>query len=171
MKVKNLKIESSSAIKYTAFALAGSIVFTMAGCSNSTLSKSLLYNTSVITFEDGTKDIASKSEECRYNKHNNIYHFESLISGEYYSNMLCLDDKYYLSSGSSTSYKLNHYDIVNVESISNYLTKDELKKANEGSLNKDDIIEVFVRINEKYEDENVNEESKDESSKVKTKVR
>lgn len=145
MKIKNLKINQKTVSKLATYVLIGSLATaTLTGCSNTDmttnnlLKDTILENTSVITFENGSKDIAITISGCPYSK--DYKHYSSIISG------ICFGDKECTTNKSNGHYLNNNQKIVNVESISNYLTIDDLTKAIQGELDNDDIIAIVNRV-------------------------
>ena len=65
--MKNLKINKNLSKKIISYVLVGTMgIFTLTGCStketnNNLLKGTILENTNVVTFEDGTKDIVRKN--------------------------------------------------------------------------------------------------------------
>lgn len=147
MKIKNFKINleviQSKFLKLKRFVLAGSLVATMLiGCGKeSALDETLLEEASVITFEDGSKDIARAINTCSSfsdDKGDSI-HYRSVITGERYSDEKCTADR-------PNGEVIKHYPIVNDESLTGYLTADEIAKAINGNLNDEDIIAIIKRV-------------------------
>ena len=143
MKISNLKINQKSLAKIAAFALAGTVVTgALTGCSTTftknkdgLLEDTRLENTRVITFGDGTKDIATcfGTTMCSYD------HYHSIVSGDYYvaSNHV---------RKAEDIAKYHYYDITSDISIVYYLTDEEKIKANKGELTDDDIDSIINRI-------------------------
>ena len=74
MKIKNLNINRKATSKLAACMLAGSLALTACGeekidDKNNILKGTILENTCVVTFEDGTKDIAIAIESCNYSQY------------------------------------------------------------------------------------------------------
>lgn len=145
MKIKNFKINleaiKSKFLKLKRFVLAGSLAATLlTGCGEKTKSSifdgTLLEGASVITFCDGSKDVATTFGSCSNNYYDSgsSLHYRSIITGEEYS-----DEKCGLRS-------LIHYQIANVSNISSYLTQDELTKSINGDLSEEDIIAIISRV-------------------------
>lgn len=141
MKIKNFKINQKAQSKLATCVLVGTIATaTLTGCSddfdrNNFLKGTILENTCVVTFEDGSKDIAVAISACSEDDYN---HYYSIISGEYYASKLC-------SAGQIEWTVAHHYEITNEENIVKYLTTDELTKAIKGELNNDDVIAIVNR--------------------------
>ena len=143
MKIKNFKINQKAASKLAACVLVGTLAATtLTGCgatvNNKTnlLKGTALDGTTVITFADGSKDIAVAVENCTQSQ--DYKHYRSIISGIYYAPKNCNFD-YQLND------VLHHFEIVNAENIVNYLTEDELDKAIKGGLDTDDIAVIITR--------------------------
>ena len=113
---------------------------TLTGCGvavnrNNLLKGTILENTCVVTFEDGSKDIAVAIEIC---EDKDYHHYYSITSGEYFGSEKCSKEKI---EGSV----VHHYGITNEENITGYLTTDELTKAIQGELDNNDIIAIVSR--------------------------
>ena len=156
MKIKNFKLNKKMVSKLAACVLVGSLATTtLTGCSNkkkeisrsNILSGTILESALVITFGDGSKDVAIDVGNCgllikKYN------HYYSIISGKYFSHESCWHERI-------EGNRLSHYNIVNEEFIDNYLTSEELTKAIKGELNDDDISYIISRTTNRIsEDEN-----------------
>lgn len=140
MRIKNIKI-SKAISKLASCVLVGSIAAnTLTGCGNddreSVLKGTILEGASVITFDDGSKDISIAIESCSKSSYS---HYYSVITGEYFSDDTC-------TLGYLESHVNHHYTIDNEESIIGYLTLDDLEKAAQGDLSKEDVIAIFNRI-------------------------
>ena len=139
MKIKNLKINQKLMTKLSACVLVGSLTaMTLTGCSNdkdNLLEGTILEKACVITFEDGSKEIAVSDAYCKYD---NVFLYYSIVSGEYFS-----DDECPHIGMSETIHK---YDIVQAEVITKYLTADDLTKASQGELTNDDVINIVTRV-------------------------
>ena len=139
MKSNNFKINKNVASKLAACVLVGSLAATMlTGCSDrdNILKGTILENSCVVTFDDGSKDIAvaigSCWESCEY------HHYYSITSGEYFGDKKCTKDRI-------EGTVVHHYGITNEENITGYLTSDELARAMKGELNNDDIVSIVSR--------------------------
>ena len=146
-KLEKLKIQKK---KLMALALAGVIASTGSGCARNTgsLDGSTLANTKVITTTDGkieiVRDIYKSSNDryCKLYNDNTHHHYRDVISGNYYSD-----------SESCEKYEHNFRDIfpivldvASVESITDYLTPEEIAKSANGQLTEDDITNIILRI-------------------------
>jgi len=134
-KINNLKITK----KMIALLMAGTMALTFSGCDSNNSNISLLDGTIledalVITFEDGSKDIAIATNSCGHiDSH---YYFESIVSGLEYVSDKC-----------SSNYKTRQkYAIQSNESIVKYITAEEIAKANKEGLTDDDINNIISRI-------------------------
>ena len=144
MKIKNLRINQKLMTKLSSCVLVGSLtVMTLTGCSSNDIITSdnllkgtILENARVITFENGRKEIAVVDSFCIKTDYN---HYYSIVSGEYFSDKNCGTDL----TRDNCIYK---YTIISDESITKYLTKDDLIKANKGELIDDDVINIVIRI-------------------------
>ena len=138
MKSNNFKINKNVASKLAACALVGSLAATMlTGCSDrdNILKGTILENSCVVTFDDGSKDIAvavGNCDNCEY------HHYYSITSGEYFGDKKCTKDRI-------EGTVVHHYGITNEENITGYLTSDELARAMKGELNNDDIVSIVSR--------------------------
>lgn len=139
MKIKNFKINKSAASKLAACVLVGSLTTTMlTGCStdrNNILKGTILENSCVVTFADGSKDIAVAVGNCDNSEY---HHYYSITSGEYFGDHKCTKKKL-------EGMVVHHYGITNEENITGYLTSDELTKAMKGELNNNDIVSIVSR--------------------------
>ena len=94
MKIKNFKINKSAASKLAACVLVGSLTTTMlTGCStdrNNILKGTILENSCVVTFADGSKDIAVAVGNCDNSEY---HHYYSITSGEYFGDHKCTKKK------------------------------------------------------------------------------
>ena len=111
MKSNNFKINKNVASKLAACVLVGSLAATMlTGCSDrdNILKGTILENSCVVTFADGSKDIAvaigSCWESCEY------HHYYSITSGEYFGDKKCTKDRI-------EGTVVHHYGITNEENI------------------------------------------------------
>lgn len=107
------------------------------GKKDSLLKGTILESAQVITYEDGTKDIVKILEDCRKEKY---HHYYSVITGEYIADSSCG------KNCTSSKYELNRYEIETVESIVKYLTQEELTKAVESEIKKEDISKIISRV-------------------------
>lgn len=133
-KMKNKKIAKRVIIGGCALAL----VSTLASCKEYKTeinSKTFLGNR-VITFNDGTKDVAEIFEHCNKGNHD---HYKSLITGELYNGDNCNFDVL-------ENHRLYHYDIKSDESIAKYMTTDELNNLMNGEISKEDLNTIVLRI-------------------------
>lgn len=141
MKIKNFKINQNTASKLATYVLAGTLaVTTLTGCEansdrNNFLEGTILENSCVITFEDGSKDIAVAVSTCEDKAYN---HYYSITSGEYFGSRGCTKEKI-------DGTVVHHYGITNEENITSYLTSDELAKAIKGKLDTNNIIDIISR--------------------------
>lgn len=156
MKIKNFKINQKAASKLATCVLVGTLVATtLTGCEpknnerNNILKGTILENTCVVTFEDGSKDIAITVGTCN---DVNYHHYYSVISGEYFGSEKC--NRGYLNRN-----VLHHYSIKSEETITNYLTADILTKALQNELDNDDISAIITKILEPTVEE-TNEKSR-----------
>ena len=100
------------------------------------LENTILEDTKVITFEDGSKDIVYVREDCRKD---GFEHYYSIVTGEIIADDACKDNK-------CSDKTLNCYEIKTVESIVKYLTQEELTKAVESEIKKEDISKIISRV-------------------------
>ncbi|MBO4246187.1 MAG: hypothetical protein J5892_05585 [Bacilli bacterium] len=147
MKEKNIKINHKALVKLATFAAVGTVSFgSLAGCvqnnnvqqntqKSSALENTLLNDTYVITFENGTKDIAKSDVLYSGLVPLDKYVYTSVISGNEYTK----------SGVEAGSYQ--EMPIATVEPISAYLTADDLVKAMNDTLSNDDVIAIINRIN------------------------
>lgn len=148
MKTKNLKI-NLDAIKnrfsrMKCFVLAGTLIATMlTGCGKkeSLLEGTILENTHVITFEDGTKDIAKPFDSCEMysDDYGNSIHYKSVVTSDFYSDLSC-------TAVNPRGSMISHYPISKEESIVVYLTQEDIEKAMNNNLTDDDLITIVSRI-------------------------
>lgn len=151
MNFKNFRMNKKAASKIAASALVGSLATaSLTGCGNVTtgerhniLKGTILEDSVVVTFADGTKDIAVRVGECNgwicgLDYDSNLNHYCSVISGQYFSDDNCR------TTTINGDYVL-HYEIDNVEDTVNYLTTDELKKALETGLDDNDVVSIVTR--------------------------
>lgn len=149
MGKRNFKINQQAASKITACVLVGSMVATtLTGCvptvdRNNILKGTILENTCVVTFDDGTKDVAIVVASCSSGEYN---HYYSIISGEYFGSEKCTAD-------TIEGTPAHHYTIINEENITGYLTSNELTKAIQGELDNNDIITIISRTIEPITEE------------------
>ena len=138
MKIKNFKLNKGITTKLATYILVSSLTAsTLTGCSNdSLLEDTLLEKTIVVTFIDGSKDIVVPVEVCRNGEAN---HYRSIISGSYISDKECEHRTY------GTRGYINHYEITSLESITKYLTSEQLKKAMNGELTNEDIVGIVTK--------------------------
>ena len=142
-------MEKFNETKLAALALAGVVLATgLCGCDSSeneverknVLSGTILEGTCVVTFEDGSKDIARAISDCTYSSY---CHYHSVISGIYYGDSYC--PKTYVQGDNV----LHHYGITGEEPISNYLTDEDYRKVLNGEFTDDDLIEIVDRTSGK----------------------
>ena len=163
MKIKNFKIDQKVSSKLATCVLIGSLAATtLTGCGdvdrNNLLKGTILENTVVVTFDNGSKDIAVAISNC--NSKEEYHHYYSIISGEYFGSLKCTKTKI----NNTVSH---HYGITSEENISGYLTSDDITKAMKGELNNNDIIAIINRAIESTETiESI--ESTNEETNVKT---
>ena len=149
MKEKNIKINHKTLVKLATLAAFGTVSFgSLAGCvqnnnvpqntqKSSALENTLLNDTYVITFENGTKDIA---------KSDVLYNFSGIVPLDKYLYTSVISGNKYTKSGVETS-KYEEMPIATVEPISAYLTSEDLVKAMDDTLSNDDVITIINRIN------------------------
>ena len=106
------------------------------GKTESVLTDSLLYQASVVTFDNGSKEVARSYEHCNQSSFN---HYVNIITGEIFSDKVC----FWETINGQTNHK---YNIVSEEPISKYLSKEEISKANNKELTEEDILEIVTRI-------------------------
>lgn len=140
MKIKNFKINQKAVSKLAACVLVGSLAATtLTGCGgvdrNNLLKGTILENTCVVTFEDGSKDIAVAVGTCG---DRDYHHYYSIISGEYFGSSKC-------TQSTIEGTVVHHYGITNEENITGYLTSDELTKAMQGEFDNNDLINIVSR--------------------------
>ena len=93
----------------------------------------------VVTEINNEKTIVKLVE---HNVSNNHLHYQEIVGGVSYTDSV------------SCSYgQIPRIPTPNFENIISYLTKDEIKKAAEGTLTDEDIINIVLRINERFETE------------------
>ena len=145
MKIKNLLINKKAKVKLATFILAGTLASSMlTGCGRSKdniLEGTILENTTVITFNGGSKDIVKPVEVC--SSLDSDFHYYSVTSGNCYSDNNCGHICCYCEYG---CYFLQNTNIEDKENITEYLTPDEIEKAYNGNLTNEDIIEIITRI-------------------------
>lgn len=116
-----------------ALALVSTILVTTTGCADAILEDTILEKSCVVTFADGSKDIAVACSECDDSEYP---HFISVTSGTRFGDKECNDNL-----------RVHHqYDIVNEEPIVGYLTTDELAKAMNDELTDADLVVIVNRI-------------------------
>ena len=139
MKIKNFKINQKAVSKLAACVLVGSLAATtLTGCDikkENLLKGTILNNTCVVTFENGSKDIAVAVGIC---DDQDYHHYYSITSGEYFGSKKCTKP---MIGGTV----IHHYGIINEENITSYLTSDELTKAVQGKLDNNDIANIVSR--------------------------
>ncbi len=148
MKIRNFKINQKAVSKLAACVLVGTLAATtLTGCGrndkNNFLEGTILEDTCVVTFEDGAKDIAVTLTDCIVDTNTGKYyhHYRSVISGECFASEKCI-------SKSTNSPAFRYYGITNEESITRYLTPNEIAKAMQGELDNNDIIAIVRRTME-----------------------
>lgn len=145
--IRNLRISK----KLLALVAAGTVVLTFTGCNTegeSLLDRTILENTQVVTFEDGHKDLAVIKTWCpeNYEEEKDVHNiYKSIISGEHFACEECTQVK---TSAASIGYseKINKCPILTSESIVEYLTSEEIVKANNDELTDEDINNIIARI-------------------------
>lgn len=151
--MKNLKIfEPAVSAKVVSCALTGALAATaLVGCSgrNSVLDGTVLEDSVVVTFSDDSKDVAIAVESC---EDSSLPHYQSVTSGVLYGNEYCS----HKNDGFFDFRPIHHYSIINEENILQYLTLEELKKANNDELTEDDIITIIERVSRSTNEKKVN---------------
>lgn len=132
----------------SAIALMGTMTLTgLTGCAKkekSFLSDTDLETTKVISFEDGHKDIAViEGIRCGSTDNCTEKMYRSIITNEYFTNNECTGIRYFYGYKEPV---LNHYDIINDESIVSFLTPEEIAKAAKGELTDEDVVTIVNRI-------------------------
>ena len=137
MQIKNLNIFRKGVSKLAALGLVvvlGAGMLT--GCSNDNLLKdTILEKSVVVTFADGSKEIAVAKEYCGESEY---CHYRSVTSGAYFCDEACDDG--------SITHITHHYEIVSEEVIIHYLTADEITKAANGELTEADVAAIINRV-------------------------
>lgn len=146
--MKNLKINKNLSKRLVSFVLVGTMgIITLSGCSGKNSNKSLLdgtilEKTNVVTFEDGSKDVARVTDICEKGWGCSIGGhevFNSIVTNEQYNSSEC-------NVKSSLTKMLQKYSIESVESITKYLTNEEIAKASKEGLTEEDISNILSRI-------------------------
>ena len=154
--MKNLKINKNLSKKIISYVLVGTMgIFTLTGCStkdtnNNLLKGTILENTNVVTFEDGTKDIVRKNGLCKTidcEEYHTIY--DSVVTGEHFVSSEC---KLIYARYTDGTYQVNRYSINSDEGIIRYLTNEEIVKASKDGLTEEDIANILNRIFTKEEE-------------------
>ena len=153
--MRKFKIDKNTSKKFITYVIIGSIALTtLVGCNkkenrSSFLSNTVLENASVITFEDGHKDLATIKILCdmAYCQGKNHKIYNSIVTNEYFSDDDCVRE-YYING-----LFLNKYNITNEQSLINYLKTEEIAKAANNQLTEDDITNIINRIFTKDEEQ------------------
>lgn len=138
--MSNLKIYKKVGRKIAIIGGTMLLSTSLIGCGNkkdSLLKNTLLEQSRVITFEDGHKDIVIHEQNCDHHDGHSIY--KSIITNEYITDEVCRQNYVGLKL-------LEKYKIFKDESIVSYLTSEEIIKASNGELTKEDITNILVRI-------------------------
>ena len=146
MKCNKLSVKKKDLTKIAAVFTCTTIVSsTLSGCVKEygVLKGTELYDTSVVTFADGNKDVAHVIGYCNFSCDN--YDYVSLVNGTIYCGLDC-------EHGRTTTQTVHHYDIVKEEPITFYLTAEELEKAGKGDLSSEDTASIITRIVTSKED-------------------
>ena len=150
-KLKNTKLFKGVVIGGCALMLTA----TLAGCGEKEpILKDTILDSAVVATVDGDKEVLRRVDFCSHKVYSfdkesetNGYHehYVNVISGEFlaYSDGNCYSGKIY--SDGSTFYPRN-VEITNIESITNYLTEEEYKKALDGKFTREDAIKVLAFI-------------------------
>lgn len=138
--MSNLKIYKKVGRKIAVIGGAMLLSASLIGCGNkkdSLLKNTLLEQSRVITLEDGHKDVVIHEQNCQYHDGHSVY--KSIITNEYIIDEACRQTHMGFEI-------LEKYTILNDESIISYLTDDEIIKASNGKLTKEDVTNILVRI-------------------------
>ena len=152
--MKNLKINKNLSKKIISYVLVGTMgIFTLTGCSGKNSNKSLLEgtileNTNVVTFEDGTKDVVRMVGRCNADCEEIHKVYNSIVTDEYFVSSKCKLIYARLGDG---YYQLNKYSIIEDNGIIRYLTNEEIVKASKEGLTEEDIANALNRIFTKEE--------------------
>lgn len=145
MKEKNIKINHKALVKLATFAAVGTVTIgSLTGCqgkNRSILHDTPLNNSYVITFENGTKDIALAKG---ISGSSSYFVYESIISENRYTKIY---DKSERTPLCHTAGGEQEMPIVSVEPISVYLTSEDIQKGINNTLSNEDIIAIIERIN------------------------
>lgn len=136
---------------------AGAMVMSTSGCDEEKdviLKGTILQGAIVGQTEDGhclvLREVSVVKHECINDKNPYHYHYQDVVSGEYLTNS---ENCYTILLEGSVAYEEAHPRYVHftsIESISDYLTKEELQNAE--NLSEDDINEIVTRIMTNNED-------------------
>lgn len=144
--MKKLKINEKIGKKFVLCTLIGTVSgFTLIGCNKESkfLEGTILEEAVVVSFEDGTKEVASRIKFCEDCDGKHML-YQDLVSKEYFTDDECA---YEIKGVWGTDHYISKYAISGVEGIRKYLTDEEMKKAGNEGLNKEEISDIIVKIN------------------------
>lgn len=152
-----------------ALALAATTVGSLAGCGKKAPLEDTILENSVVALVDGDYEILKvvKSSYCYVTDDSNIessydhQHYQNVVTNEYLvDNEDCR--QFIIRGVWENQLAISRYaEITDIKSITDYLTEEELKKANDGSLTDEDIIKIVARIKAlPVEDAKENQKSK-----------
>lgn len=143
--MSKLKINKNIGKKFALCTLISSVSgFSLIGCGKEPnfLKGTVLEEAVVVTFEDGTKEVAERIRFCEECDEKHML-YQELISKEYFTDDECVEK---IKGTFGTNHYISKYSISSVEGISKYLTEEEVEKVGADGLKNDDIIEIIVRI-------------------------
>lgn len=124
------------------------VATTLVGCGKYN-AKNNIDNALVITTESGEKTIVKKIERynCDDKENRNHFHYIDIVTGNYYSDSQNCINRNFNDRMFSHDYPI-YVSITNIESISDYLTSEEISKLLKGEFTNDDFAKLAVRIKE-----------------------
>ena len=142
--MNNLKVYKKIGKKIAIISGVMMLGSSLVGCgknqNKALVENTLLEQARIITFEDGGMDIAIHKKYCGFKCDDIIY--KSIITNQYFSDTGC--ECHYLDiTGEIIIAKEN---ILKDESIVVYLTEEEIIKASNDELTKNDVTNILTRI-------------------------
>ena len=163
--MKNIKFNKENISKIAkrgaAISLAVVMASSLSGCGKKDiiLEDTILEGTVVATV-DGEKEILKEFLPLTHevSKKGDDKHYQNVITGEYLMTNSSCDN---MAADLGRNKAQRYAEITDIESISNYLTKEEIEKANNDKLEDADIVSIVTRIKAiPNEDTNINSNKK-----------
>ena len=145
LKINKVRLQSLAAAVVVAGSLTGCAKDSAPVTDSSALGDKYINNSYVITNDAGEKNVVKiiRKTTCNDRHNPDHYHYFDVVTQSYYSDSdKCIE---YSNELRAPVFVIN---VTNVESIFDYLTKEEISKLMKNELSEDDCAEIIFRIKE-----------------------